>query len=135
MELIKWSDEMSVNIKEIDDQHKKLIEIINNLFIAMLEGKAQDIINKTVDELINYAEYHFSTEENYFEKHNYPGFHSHKIQHSYYKDEILNYKQELLNGKSTVPTDVFNFLKDWLTEHIMNSDKKYSKYLNNKGVF
>ena len=93
MELISWTDEMSVNINEIDEQHKKLIELINNLFNAMLEGKAQDIINKTIDELINYANYHFSTEENYFEKHNYPGFHSHKIQHSFYKDEILQFIQ------------------------------------------
>ena len=134
MELIIWTDEMSVNINEIDEQHKKLIKLINNLFNAMLEGKAQEIINKTVDDLIDYTEYHFTTEENYFENHSYPGFHNHKIQHSYFKDEILIFKNELLNGKSTVPMDVFNFLKDWLTEHIMNSDKKYSKYLNSKGV-
>ena len=134
MDLFTWTDDFSVNIAEIDKQHKKLIEIINNLFNAMLEGSAQEIINKTVDELINYADYHFSTEENYFDRHNYPGFHNHQIQHSFYKDEILQFKKELLNGKSTVPMEVFNFLKDWLTEHIMNSDKNYSKYLNSKGV-
>lgn len=135
MELIEWSDEMSVNIKRIDEQHKKLIDLLNSLFIAMLDGLAQNVIDKIVSELINYADYHFKTEEYYFEEHNYPGFHSHKIQHSYYKDEILNFKQELLKGKTTVPMDVFNFLKDWLTDHILKSDQKYSKYLNDKGVF
>lgn len=51
------------------------------------------------------------------------------------KDENLHFKKELLNGKNTLPMEVFNFLKDWLTEHILISDKKYSKYLNSKGVF
>lgn len=135
MELITWSDELNVNIKIIDQQHKKLIDLLNSLFLSMLEGQAQSLINKIVDELINYAEYHFETEEKYFEEYEYPGAHSHKIQHSYYKDEILNFKTDLMHGKSTVPVDVFNFLKDWLKEHIMNSDKKYSKYLNSKGVY
>ena len=135
MELIEWSDEMSVNIKRIDEQHKKLIDLLNSLFMAMLDGLAQNVIDKIVSELINYADYHFKTEEYFFEEYDYPDFHSHKIQHSYYKDEILNFKQELLNGKSTVPIDVYNFLKDWLTDHILKSDQKYSKYLNEKGVF
>ena len=134
MKLITWTEEMSVNIEKMDEQHKILIEQINNLFNAMLDGKAQEIINKTVDELINYADFHFKAEEEYFERHNYPEFQTHKIQHSYYKDEILLFKKDLLDGKSTVPMDVFNFLKGWLTDHILNSDKKYSKYLNSKGV-
>ena len=134
MDLINWTEEMSVNIEEIDNQHKKLIDLINELFSAMLDGNAQKIIDKTVNDLIDYTDYHFTTEENYFENHSYPGSHNHKIQHSYFKDEILIFKNELLNGKTTVPMDVFNFLKDWLTEHILNSDKKYSKYLNSKGV-
>ena len=134
MDLINWTEEMSVNIEEIDNQHKKLIDLLNELFSAMLDGKAQKIIDKIVNDLIEYTDYHFTTEENYFENHSYSGFHNHKIQHSYFKDEILIFKNELVNGKSTVPMDVFNFLKDWLTEHILNSDKKYSKYLNSKGV-
>ena len=134
MDLITWTNDMSVNIEKMDKQHKILIENLNNLFNAMLEGKAQEIINKTVDALIDYADFHFSAEEEYFEKHKYPESHAHKIQHSYFKDEILLFKKELLDGKSTVPMDVFNFLKNWLTDHILNSDKKYSKHLNSKGV-
>ena len=134
MDFITWTEEMSVNIENMDNQHKILIDNLNNLFNAMLEGKAQEIINKTVDELIDYADFHFSAEEDYFERHKYPDYQAHKIEHSFYKDEILLFKKELLDGKSTVPMDVFNFLKDWLTNHILNSDKKYSKYLNSKGV-
>ena len=135
MQLFNWSQELSVNIKEIDEQHKKLIGLINHLFDAMLEGKTQKLINDIVDELINYAEYHFNTEEKYFALHNYPESQQHAVQHSFYKDEILQFKKELLHGKSTVPMDVFNFLKDWLTEHIMQSDKKYALYFSEKGVF
>ena len=72
MELFTWSDEMSVNIKRIDEQHKKLIDLLNSLFLAMIEGQAQSVIEKIVGELINYADYHFKTEEYYFEEHNYP---------------------------------------------------------------
>ena len=100
----------------------------------MIDGKAQKIINETVDDLINYADYHFKTEEKYFELHNYPESQQHIIQHSFYKDEILQFKKEILDGKSTVPIDVFNFLKDWLTEHIMQSDKKYAKYYSNNNL-
>lgn len=132
MELFKWSGKMSVGIQEIDDQHQNLINIINKLFKAMLAGKAQKIINEIVDELIEYADYHFDTEEKYFDQHGYPDSHQHTLQHSFYKDEILLFKKEILNGKSTVPMQVFNFLKDWLTNHIMKSDKKYAEFLENK---
>ena len=125
---------MSVYIEEIDEQHKKLIEHLNNLFSAMIDGKAQKIINDTVDELIDYADYHFKTEEKYFEVHNYPVAQQHIIQQSFFKDEILQFKKAILDGKSTVPMDVFNFLKDWLTEHIMQSDKKYAKYFSKNNV-
>jgi hemerythrin-like metal-binding protein len=66
IELIVWSDELSVNIEEIDKQHKKLIDVINVLFNAMIEGKTQNIIDTIIDDLIDYAKYHFSTEEKYF---------------------------------------------------------------------
>lgn len=85
MELITWTNEFSVNITELDVLPKKLLRIINQLFGSMLEGKAKEIINKIVEDSINYTDYHFTNEENLFDRHNYPGSHSHKIQHAYFK--------------------------------------------------
>lgn len=134
MELIQWHTDMSVKITEIDQQHKYLINLLNELFDAMIKGKADSIINEVVDSLIEYSNFHFSVEEKYFDDYEYPGAEHHKLAHVFFIDEVKNFKKEIGEGRKTVSVDVFNYLKDWLTDHIMVSDKKYSKYLIGKGV-
>jgi hemerythrin len=134
MALITWSDALSVNIKKIDDQHKCLIELVNTLHDSMKAGKGNAVIGPILSDLLNYTSFHFATEEAYFQRYAYPDSVQHKRQH----DELTQ-KTKMLNGsfaegKLTITIEVMNFLKDWLSNHILVSDKKYSPFLCSKGL-
>ena len=134
MALIDWDEKLSVNVKSIDEQHKKLIGLINLLHDSMKEGKAKDIMNKVLGDLADYTDYHFQTEEKYFQQFNYPEFVKHKKEHDDLRKEVLNLKNKLDKGEGIITIEVMYFLKDWLSKHILGSDKKYSSFFNSKGV-
>ena len=134
MPLLNWNQGYSVNISQIDSQHKKLVDIINDLHDSMKAGKSKEILGKILDELINYTANHFKTEEELFDKYKYPDGIIHKRQHSDLVDQVLKFKSNYESGKSVLSIDLMNFLKDWLVQHMTGSDKKYSSYLNGKGV-
>lgn len=133
MALMTWSEKFSVNIKEIDGQHMKLFDLVNNLHDAMKSGKGKDALGKVLSELVDYTVYHFGTEEKLFQKYGYPEYSQHKREH-----DNLSKKAKELNEKLTaeniITIEVMNFLKDWLNSHILSTDKKYSSFLNSKGV-
>ncbi len=134
MALLSWSEKYSVGIKEIDKQHQKLVELINNLHDGMKAGKGKEVLGGVLNELANYTAFHFGTEENLFEKFGYPEANTHKRQHSDLVADVLKYKGSYDSGKSVLTMDIMNFLKDWLINHIAGSDKKYSAFLNSKGI-
>ncbi len=133
-ELIKWNNELETKIEEIDSQHKKLIQIINKLYTAMLEKKAKNILKDIIGELIDYTKYHFSTEENYMEKYNYPGYLNHKSQHGFFVRKVNEFQEKFKSGSATLSIEILNFLKDWLVNHIKVVDKELGKFLIEKGV-
>lgn len=135
MALIQWSNDLSVHIKEIDAQHKKLIQLINTLHDFMAMGKAKDVMGQTLAELVDYTVYHFSTEERLFQQHGYPGYAEHKAQHDELTRQAKELKAKFDKGDALITLDVMNFLVDWLNKHIIGSDKLYTSFLNKKGVF
>ena len=134
MSIIIWKPELSVGIKTIDDQHKKLVDMINKLHDAMSAGKGKDIMVKLVGELADYTDYHFKTEENLFNKYKYQELLSHKAEHDKLRSEVMTLKSKLDKGETIITVEVLYFLKDWLSKHILGSDKKYSSFLIGKGV-
>jgi hemerythrin-like metal-binding protein len=134
MPLLTWNKDYSVKIQEIDVQHQKLVELINELHDGMKIGKGKEIIGKILNELVNYTAFHFQTEEKLFDKYGYPDKIVHKRQHGDLVEQVMSFKKSFDEGKGVVTVDLMNFLKDWLTNHINNSDKNYSKFLNSKGV-
>lgn len=134
MALITWSETLTVNIKEIDEQHKQLIAMVNELHSAMGSGKGKDVMGKTLGGLIDYTKTHFAFEEQLMNKYAYPGYISHKADHDALTKQVAELYTKFQVGKTLVTVEVMNFLKDWLTKHIQATDKKYSSYLNGKGV-
>jgi len=84
--------------------------------------------------LANYTVYHFGTEEKLFRRYQYGEFQAHKKQHDDLTKQVLDLKAKLDTGKSLVTVEIMGFLKDWLNNHILKSDKKYGAFLNGKGV-
>ena len=134
MALINWDDSFSVKVVEIDDQHKKLVQFINDLNDAMKQGKGKEIIGKVLDELINYTAVHFKTEEKYFDQFNYPETITHKLEHSNLVKKVVEFRTEFQNGRQSMTIDVLNFLVSWLKNHILVEDMKYSIFFNQNGL-
>jgi hemerythrin len=128
--LIEWSDSYSMNIELFDNQHKKLVDMINELYAAFLAGDSLEKSVEIVEEMIKYTDYHFKSEEKYFDLYNYPETNTHKEIHKSFVETAFELKDGLTKGKATISFDIMNFLRQWLLEHIMKEDKKYAEFFN-----
>jgi hemerythrin len=134
MALISWSDTMSVGVVKIDGEHRKLIELINQLHGHMLEGKSNAVMGKVLDSLIGYTKTHFATEEALFRAHKYPQASEHKQEHDALTKKVLALQAEFKAGKALIGAPVLGFLRDWLTQHILKVDMGYRVFFADKGV-
>lgn len=100
MAFMEWSDKLLTGVREVDEQHKKLVALINELYDAMKQGKGKEVIDKALDELVKYAGYHFSTEETLMTKYGYPELASHKREHENFKAKIKDFWIRRLKGMS-----------------------------------
>ncbi len=134
MAYIIWQDDYSVNVEIIDNQHKKIIELINKLQEAMLKKQTKDVLGEILNELIGYAALHFSTEEKYFKEFNYSETEAHIKEHIDFVNSVTKFNDDFKKGRLFVSMKLFKFLKSWLVEHIQVSDKKYTTLFNEKGL-
>ncbi len=134
MAYFNWTDDLSVKIPTIDEQHKKLIGMINDFYDSFKSGQNKEKLVELVSGLKDYTSYHFSTEEDLLTQHGYPGFDNHKEQHVAFVEKVDDFHQRMESGKLLVSLEVTNFLKDWLTSHIKKTDHEYSSFLVDKGV-
>ncbi len=128
-ELISWSDQYSVKNSLMDSQHKKLVALINELHSAMKEARGKDVLEKTLDDLVKYTQFHFDSEEALMLKANYAEFKLHQQVHKKLTIQVLDLQKKFKGGKSLLSMEVLNFLKNWLVEHIQGTDKKYSNVI------
>lgn len=136
MALITWSDDFSVGVKELDEQHKTLINIINELFTLYTEKKfGQADVSPIFKALMDYADQHLATEEYYFNLYNYEKGPQHTALHNAYREKIsaLKAEYEKDNSEKTLFA-VNNFLNEWWVWHINHVDKEYTEYFNANGL-
>jgi hemerythrin len=135
MPLMNWNEKMSVGVAAIDDEHKKLVGMLNDLYDGFQSGKAAEALGKVLDGLISYTAAHFKHEEDLFAKTGYPAAAAHKKEHDDLTKQVLDVQAKFKAGVSgTLSLEVMNFLKNWLVTHIQGSDKSYAPHLNAKGV-
>ena len=134
MALFVWSDRYSVQVEMCDNQHKKLFEIINRLADAMRIGKGQDIVTKTVGELLMYTRTHFQQEEALLRKTGYPQLAAHQELHRRFVADVEALDREAKAGRTANSVQVLNLLRDWLLNHIQKTDRMYSSHLNAAGI-
>ncbi len=133
MEFMHWTKSLSVGIAEIDDQHKKMIGMINT-FHDHQKTDSIKAMKELLGSMASYTVYHFNTEEAYFDKFNYPHTDAHKKEHEKFIAEVYSVQARLEGGTLLLALELTGFLKKWLTDHIMGSDKKYAPFLVSKGV-
>ena len=130
MSLMTWTPAMSVGVRVLDEDHKKLIAMINELHTSMLEGHSNDVVGGILRRLANYTVEHFQREEKMFADTHYPGATGHKHEHEKLKAQVLAEIQKFQAGKQGLGMETLSFLRDWLKHHIQESDKAYSAHLN-----
>lgn len=135
MALMKWNSTFETNIKKIDQQHRGLVQILNELHDSMLRGDSDSTMGKLLEKLVNYTVVHFKTEEEFFDKYEFPDTSKHKAEHNDLAGKASKLLDDHKAGKTVVSADLMYFLKDWLKNHILGSDKKYGPFLNAKGVY
>ena len=135
MPLLTWNDNLSVNILSIDDQHKKLINMINQLQDAMSSGDSRSVLGEIFDGLLKYCVEHFEYEKRLMTEHGYPGLADHLKEHDAFAQKVTDmHKQFVGSSNFMIGVDVMKFLTDWLVNHIQGVDKGYSDHLISKGV-
>jgi len=131
---VEWNDSLSVGIDSIDADHKRLLGMINQLQTAAHYHTDDEMIEKTLNELMDYTQYHFTREEEIMQSNDYPDFDGHKQQHEKMVKEVSKFIDEYRVDKTRTIDNVTLFLKTWLINHIKGSDQEYAPYLKDKGV-
>ncbi len=134
LQKVKWKSEYSVNNEHIDGQHQKLFDILNILIDNKDVNIHSRIITDTLLEMLNYSEYHFSTEEKYMLKFNYPAYNEHKKEHMDFIKKTSLLSLRAMENDETIPLEILIFLNEWLVSHILKSDFKLSNYFLNTGI-
>ena len=136
MALMEWNPTFSVNVKKFDDQHKKLVDLLNQLHDAMKVGQGASAMGVIFQQLINYTATHFKEEEQVLQANAYPELAKHKAIHADLVKQVLDLQKKFQAGEAggLLTMKVMSFLKDWLVTHIQGEDKKYGVYLNTKGI-
>jgi len=127
----QWTEELSVGVDEIDDQHKEMFHTLSSLFAAMAAGRAAMEAGKVIDFLGWYAVNHFQTEEKYMDEYRYPDVEAHKKEHEEFRARFSVYKNELDERgiSSTLVMHLLKEISDWLADHIGVTDIKLGKFL------
>lgn len=134
MSLIIWNDSLKVGLTEIDTQHKKLVDLLNELNDAMQAGKSKEVLGRVIVELTNYTITHFNNEERYFKQFGYVDMEDHILAHKSFINKIKNFRNDFNAGNVSVSIEIMRYLKDWITKHINVTDKKYVELFKNNGL-
>jgi hemerythrin len=134
MAFLDFTDKLSVKITVIDEQHKELIAIINDLHAAMSAGKGRIAIYDVLARLIEYTKMHFATEARLMVQHSYPDRKNHETQHNELIRQVDELNLKVQGGQISVTIETMDFLKKWLNNHILLTDKQFGVFLAGKGV-
>ena len=132
--LFQWQAEYSVKIGILDQHHKRLFELMNQLHDAMREQSGQAVLAAILDNLLCYTQAHFSAEEVLMEAFGYPETLPHRIEHDRLTRIVLEFQQQFVAGQVRIGIQLMEFLESWLVQHILGSDKKYVDFFAERGA-
>jgi hemerythrin len=134
MALVAWSESYTVSVRQFDEQHKKLMAMVNRLDDAMMARKGRLLQADVLTSLAAFIQTHFSDEERLMRHYVFPGFVPHKKAHDQMLAQVRVFQRKTETGENAVTRGVMIFFKDWLVQHIREEDIKYGPFMNGKGV-
>ena len=130
-----WSDEYSINVAEIDEQHKRLLELVGELHVAVEARIDKDELRKMLANLAKFTCHHFDTEERLMKEHKFERMKKHHKEHKVLKKHLEQLVNAVSKGKYPTFYSDYDVSNDWFLNHVLKFDKKLGEYLNAKGVF
>lgn len=132
--VFQWTKAYSVQVQALDRQHQKLFDTVNELDEALSRGCGNAVVEDVLKRLVEYTVSHFAAEEKLMDSSGFPGLAAHRTKHQELTRKVGAFQQEYKAGNRNVPTALMLFLQNWLKDHILATDKKYSEFLNAKGI-
>ncbi len=129
MALLNWDKSYSVKVDKMDEQHQRLFDMINDFYDKIGSQSQKELIIELIKGMKEYTIFHFADEERLMTQHNYPLIEQHKKEHRDFVEKVTEVETKLKEGKMVISIEITNFLKDWIKNHIHNSDQKYSQYV------
>lgn len=133
-DLIEWSDEFSVGIQEIDEQHKVLVGLLNQLHKAIREHHGRATSREILGRLAEYTRTHFLLEESLMRLTHYPGLEIHKQQHQDLMHQVEALQHKVDTENVAISFELLHFLRNWLVQHINDSDKRFGAHFRKAGL-
>ncbi|MFA5034438.1 MAG: bacteriohemerythrin [Candidatus Margulisiibacteriota bacterium] len=131
---ISWTKEMSVGVREIDEQHQYFLGMLNDLYQSYLFHKTINL-GEAIKKLVDYANLHFSTEEKYFDLFQFEGAAEHKRVHRELLAKVGVLVARYEKGEADIVGQMVEFLENWLTDHLIIMDKQYTRCFNEHGLY
>ena len=133
MLFLEWKDSYNIGVKEIDNQHRGLFDIISKLFNSRQYEPDGKYFFLTLNKFMEYAQVHFSTEERYMQEAQYPKFAEHQHEHELFIAQVSRLIQDVEKKEPETEDKTLYFLKDWYIAHILGTDRDLEKTLQAKG--
>lgn len=130
--MIRWTKEYSIGVPEIDQEHQFLVSALNDFYDGIAFGYTKENLVKLVEDLANYTKYHFGHEEQLMASLNYPNLEEHKKEHKEFVARVSDFEARLREGSLQASMEVTSFLKDWILNHILHSDKRIELFMHPK---
>jgi hemerythrin len=127
--MMVWSDKFSVGVKRLDYQHQQLFKIVNDLLMHQEASPASEPIADILERMTQYADYHFKTEERIMKEYGFPDYESQVREHTEFKAKTAAFCMEAIAGKAGLSIEMLDYLENWLTNHILESDVKLKHFL------
>jgi hemerythrin len=131
---IEWDNSLVLGIKQIDEQHQQLVRLLGKSYNAIILDGPQTEFDLIVKELSDYSAYHLSTEERLMTEYGFPHMNSHLLEHAELSRNVKEFRDKCDSEDSSVAIDVLVFLRGWLINHILKTDRLYAEFLIGKGV-
>jgi len=132
MLLVEWDGTLVLGVKQMDEHHEKLVSILNRCYRALMLNDHQHELEAIVGELLDYTHYHFRTEESLMGEMGYLEAPSHVEAHDVFIASIEDFHVRYQAGESFIAMDLLMFLKDWLVDHIQNTDRALARFILGK---
>jgi len=130
MSVLGWTEDLSVGVELLDGHHKRLFELLGDLYAAVQAGGSETAVGQVLDELVSYTEYHFQEEEKMLEAAGFANLENHRKVHKVLTGQVIRMRDDYkMDPRMVYAAELFQFLNGWLVNHIKVEDFSYRPVL------